>query len=78
MDSTAAVARKPPGFPAPGSTISPGARTSGAWLGRLFKSGMAPLTVTQWKEIYDLLDTATVSDPCEMNSPRVRRKECLW
>jgi uncharacterized protein len=28
-------------------------------LGRLFRSGMDHLTVIQWKEIYDLLDTAT-------------------
>ncbi|MDC0710539.1 DUF47 family protein [Stigmatella sp. ncwal1] len=28
-------------------------------MGRLFKSGMDHLTVIKWKEIYDLLDTAT-------------------
>lgn len=31
-------------------------------LGRLFKSGADPLTVIKWKEIYDLIETAT--DKC--------------
>ncbi len=32
-------------------------------LGRLFKSGVDPLTVIKWKEIYDLIETAT--DKCQ-------------
>ncbi len=31
-------------------------------LGRLFKSGADPLTIIKWKEIYDLIETAT--DKC--------------
>lgn len=31
-------------------------------MGRLFKSGVDPLTVIKWKEIYDLIETAT--DKC--------------
>ncbi len=30
-----------------------------AGLGRLFKSGSDPLTVIKWKEIYDLIESAT-------------------
>ena len=33
-----------------------------AGMGRLFKSGVDPLTVIKWKEIYDLIETAT--DKC--------------
>jgi len=33
-----------------------------AGMGRLFKSGADPLTVIKWKEIYDLIETAT--DKC--------------
>jgi uncharacterized protein Yka (UPF0111/DUF47 family) len=33
-----------------------------AGLGRLFKSGSDPLTIIKWKEIYDLIETAT--DKC--------------
>jgi len=33
-----------------------------AGLGRLFKSGADPLTIIKWKEIYDLMETAT--DKC--------------
>jgi hypothetical protein len=33
-----------------------------AGLGRLFKSGVDPLTIIKWKEIYDLIETAT--DKC--------------
>src|SRR6218665_3116765 len=32
-------------------------------LGKLFKSGVDPLTLIKWKEIYDLLETAT--DKCQ-------------
>jgi len=32
-------------------------------LGRLFKSGVDPLTIIKWKEIYDLIETAT--DKCQ-------------
>ncbi|HLM45601.1 MAG TPA: DUF47 family protein [Myxococcaceae bacterium] len=32
-------------------------------LGRLFKSGADPLTIIKWKEIYDLIETAT--DKCQ-------------
>jgi len=34
-----------------------------AGLGRLFKSGADPLTIIKWKEIYDLIETAT--DKCQ-------------
>jgi hypothetical protein len=34
-----------------------------AGLGRLFKSGVDPLTIIKWKEIYDLIETAT--DKCQ-------------
>ncbi|MBM7113393.1 DUF47 domain-containing protein [Archangium primigenium] len=34
-----------------------------AGLGALYKSGVDPLTVIKWKEIYDLLETAT--DKCQ-------------
>ncbi|AKJ07592.1 hypothetical protein ATI61_10736 [Archangium gephyra] len=34
-----------------------------AGLGRLFKSGSDPLTIIKWKEIYDLIETAT--DKCQ-------------
>jgi uncharacterized protein Yka (UPF0111/DUF47 family) len=34
-----------------------------AGLGRLFKSGVDPLTVIKWKEIYDLIEMAT--DKCQ-------------
>jgi uncharacterized protein Yka (UPF0111/DUF47 family) len=34
-----------------------------AGLGRLFKSGADPLTIIKWKEIYDLIETAT--DRCQ-------------
>jgi hypothetical protein len=34
-----------------------------AGLGRLFKSGADPLTIIKWKEIYDLIETAT--DQCQ-------------
>jgi uncharacterized protein Yka (UPF0111/DUF47 family) len=34
-----------------------------AGMARLFKSGLDPLTVIKWKEIYDLLETAT--DRCQ-------------
>jgi uncharacterized protein len=34
-----------------------------ASMGRLFKSGVEPLTLIKWKEIYDLLETAT--DKCQ-------------
>ena len=34
-----------------------------AGLGRLFKSGLDPLTIIKWKEIYDLIETAT--DKCQ-------------
>ncbi|KFE71346.1 DUF47 domain-containing protein [Hyalangium minutum] len=33
-----------------------------AGMGRLFKSGADPLTIIKWKEIYDLIETAT--DKC--------------
>jgi uncharacterized protein len=33
-----------------------------AGMGRLFKSGVDPLTVIKWKEIYDMIETAT--DKC--------------
>lgn len=33
-----------------------------AGMGRLFKSGVDPLTIIKWKEIYDLIETAT--DKC--------------
>ncbi len=32
-------------------------------LGRLFKSGADPLMIIKWKEIYDLIETAT--DKCQ-------------
>ncbi|HYO54774.1 DUF47 domain-containing protein [Archangium sp.] len=32
-------------------------------LGRLFKSGADPLTIIKWKEIYDIIETAT--DKCQ-------------
>ena len=34
-----------------------------AGMARLFKSGLDPLTVIKWKEIYDLIETAT--DRCQ-------------
>ncbi|MCY1082036.1 DUF47 domain-containing protein [Archangium lansingense] len=34
-----------------------------AGLGRLFKSGADPLTIIKWKEVYDLIETAT--DKCQ-------------
>jgi uncharacterized protein len=33
-----------------------------AGMGRLFKSGLDTLTIIKWKEIYDLIETAT--DKC--------------